>query len=90
MQPRNRQNAGNEWNYPAIIHDSERNLLRPCILSFFSDVGAQITGVLPSTLPNEFILQISHADSRGTRVIWRTNESVGVEFIRVATSDAVA
>jgi hypothetical protein len=85
MQPRKREGGRVEWNYPAIIHDLGRNLLRPCILSSLSNVSAQITGVLPSTVPNEFILEISRTDSRGSRVIWRTNESVGIEFIRVVS-----
>ena len=71
-----------EWNCPATIHDSERNLARPCILSNFSNGGAQITGVRADTIPDEFILQITHDDVRKCRVIWRAGDTLGVEFTR--------
>ena len=72
------------WNYPAVIQDLARDLDRPCILSYFSNDGGQITGVLACTVPNEFILKISRHDYRRSRVIWRNNVSVGVEFTGVA------
>jgi hypothetical protein len=71
-----------EWNCPATIHDSERNLARPCILSSFSNGGAQITGVRADTVPDEFVLQITRDDVRKCRVIWRTDDTLGVEFMR--------
>jgi hypothetical protein len=71
-----------EWNCPATIHDSERNLARPCVLSSFSNGGAQITGVRADTIPNEFVLEITHDDIRKCRVIWRTDDTLGVEFTR--------
>jgi hypothetical protein len=40
-----RKNFRLEWNCLARIHDSQRNLARPCILSSFSNGGAQITGM---------------------------------------------
>jgi hypothetical protein len=39
-----------EWNCLATIHDSQRNLARPCILSRFSNGGAQITGMRANRL----------------------------------------
>jgi PilZ domain-containing protein len=80
--PRERRNFRVEWNCPATIHDSEHNLARPCILSSFSNGGAQITGVRADTIPDEFVLQITHDDIRKCRVIWRTDDTLGVEFTR--------
>jgi len=75
-----RENFRLEWNCLATIHDSERHLARPCILSSFSNGGAQITGVRASTIPDEFVLQITRDDGRVCRVIWRTDDALGVEF----------
>jgi hypothetical protein len=58
MPHERRKNFWVEWNSPATIYDSERNLARPCILSF-SNGGAQITGVRPSTIPDEFELLLA-------------------------------
>jgi hypothetical protein len=71
-----------EWNCPATIHDLERNLARPCVLSSFSNGAAQIAGVRANTIPDEFVLQITHDDVRKCRVIWRTDDTLGVEFTR--------
>jgi PilZ domain len=75
-----------EWNFPATIHDLERNLARTCILSNFSNGGAEITGVLARTVPDEFMLQITQADVRKSRVVWRTDNALGVKFTDRATS----
>ena len=80
-----RKNFRLDWNCLATIHDSERNLARPCILSSYSNGGAQITGVRASTIPDEFVLQITRDDGRECRVIWRTDDALGVEFINRIT-----
>jgi PilZ domain-containing protein len=69
-----------EWNLPAIIYDLDRKLDRPCILSNFSNGGAQITGIRANTIPDEFILQIGRGDRRKCRVLWRTDDTLGAEF----------
>src|SRR5271169_873667 len=79
MPRERRKNFRVEWNCPATIHDSERNLARPCILSSFSNGGAQITGVQAGTIPDELVLQITR-DGRRCRVTWRTDDTLGVEF----------
>ena len=86
MPHERRKNFRVEWNCLATIHDSERNLARPCILSSFSNGGGQITGVRASTVPDEFVLQISRDDGRKCRVIWRTDGALGVEFTDQVTS----
>jgi PilZ domain-containing protein len=69
-----------EWNQPATIYDLDRKLERPCILSDFSNGGAQITGVRANTIPDVFVLQITRSDNRRCRVLWRTDDTLGAEF----------
>ena len=71
-----------EWNSPATIYNLDRHLERPCILSDFSNGGAKITGVRVSTIPDEFLLRFSHGHvrTRKCRVIWRTDDTLGIEF----------
>jgi hypothetical protein len=89
MQRERRRSFRVEWNSPAIIRDPQRHLDRPCILSNFSNGGAQITGVRAATIPDEFSLQITRYDIRKCRALWRTENTLGVEFIGpVASVDA--
>jgi hypothetical protein len=87
MPRERRKNFRVEWNSPATIHDSERNLGRPCILSSFSNGGAQITGVRANTIPDEFALQITRDDVRKCRVIWRTDDTLGVRFAVISVEE---
>jgi hypothetical protein len=82
MRQERRRNFRVEWNSPATIYDADRQLARPCILSDFSNTGAKITGVLTSTIPDEFMLRIArgHGRVRNCRVVWRTDDAVGIEF----------
>jgi hypothetical protein len=82
MRRERRKNFRVEWNSPATIYDLDRQLVRPCILSDFSNGGAKITGVLSATVPDEFMLRITrgHGRTRKCRVIWRTDDAVGIEF----------
>jgi hypothetical protein len=82
MRQERRKNFRVEWNSPATIYDADRQLARPCILSDFSNSGAKITGVVASTVPDEFMLRIArgHGRTRHCRVIWRTDDTVGIEF----------
>jgi PilZ domain len=86
-----RKNFRVEWHSPATIYDSERHLDHPCILSNFSNGGAEITGVRAATIPDEFMLQITRDDgrTRKCRVVWRTDDTLGVEFTdRLTNADA--
>jgi hypothetical protein len=90
MNNERRRNFRVEWNSPATIYDLERQLARLCILSNFSNTGARITGVLASTIPDEFMLRIT-GGRRGTRkcrVLWRSNDTLGAEFTDHKTTDA--
>ena len=90
MHRERRRNFRVEWNSPATIHDPERDLVRPCILANFSNTGANITGVRADTIPDEFMLRITQGRdrTRKCRVLWRTGDTLGAEFIDHATGDA--
>jgi hypothetical protein len=87
MSRERRRNFRVEWNSPATIHDPQRRLDRPCILSNFSNGGAEITGVRADTIPDEFLLQITRHDVRKCHAVWRTDDTVGVKFIGLVTAD---
>jgi PilZ domain len=82
MRRERRKNFRVEWHSPATIYDLERHSARPCILSDFSNGGAKITGVRASTIPDEFMLRFNHGHggTRKCRVIWRTDDTLGIEF----------
>jgi hypothetical protein len=75
-----RKNFRVEWNVPATIYDVNRHLERPCILSDLSDGGAKLIGVRASTIPDEFKLRTPFGERRACRVVWRTEDSLGVRF----------
>jgi PilZ domain len=71
-----------EWNSPATIYDSERNMIYPCVLKDFSNGGAKISATAISDIPDQFMLRIAsgRAGTRKCRVLWRTASTLGVEF----------
>ena len=75
-----RKNFRVEWNLPATIYDVDRHLERPCTLVNLSNGGAKIAGVRAHTIPEEFRLRTPLGDRRSCRVIWRTEDELGVEF----------
>jgi len=91
MRGEQRKNFRIEWNSPAAIYDVDRELLRPCILANFSNTGARITGVRATTIPDEFVLRIALGRTRKCQVIWRSDDTLGVEFtdcVEKAAEDA--
>ena len=80
MRRERRENFRVEWNLPATIYDVGRHLERPCILVDLSNGGAKIAGVRAHTIPDEFRLLTPFGDRRSCRVIWRTEDTLGVEF----------
>jgi PilZ domain len=76
-----RNNFRVEWNSPAKIYDCNGRFAVSCIVSNFSNGGAKIAGVEPSSIPDEFILRISpHSPARRCRVTRRSKDGLGVEF----------
>ena len=70
-----------EWNSPAKIYDRDGRFARLCIVSNFSNGGAKIIGLEPSTVPDEFILRISpRYRTQKCHVIRRSKDGLAVEF----------
>jgi hypothetical protein len=83
-----RKNFRVEWNLPATIYDADRHLERPCILTNMSNSGANLTGIRASTIPDEFRLRTPLGERRPCRVIWRTEDALGVRFTDCGEDDA--
>ena len=86
MRRERRKHFRVEWNSPATIY--EGRLARPCIVSNFSNGGAKIVGVKAITIPDHFALRIICHDSRirMCRVLWRSDDTLRVEFTDRVTS----
>ena len=70
-----------EWNSAAKIYDLDGRFARPCIVSNFSNGGAKIIGLEPSTVPDEFLLRISpRVRAKRCHVTRRSKDGLGVEF----------
>jgi hypothetical protein len=65
----------------STIYNVDRHFERPCIVTDLSYNGAKISGVRVRTIPDEFRLLSSDGARRSCRVIWRTSDTLGVEFI---------
>ena len=76
-----------EWHSPATIYYGR--IVRACILSNFSNGGAKITGVRVATIPDAFKVRITpHSRIHECRVIWLTDEALGVQFTDSKTGAA--
>ena len=83
-----RKNFRVEWNSSAKIYDSRGRFTGRCIVSNFSNGGAKIIGLEPSTVPDEFILRISpRGRAKRCRVVRRFRDGLGVEFTADVTSE---
>jgi PilZ domain-containing protein len=82
MPRERRKNFRVEWNSPAMIYNHNGRAARPCVVSNLSNGGAKIVGVRPETIPDEFLLRVSpHSRARRCRVLWRSRDALGVEFV---------
>src|SRR5262249_17296207 len=71
-------------NYPAYIDLGDGSPFQECALSDASQEGAQLTVSEPDALPERFILALSAdgAALRKCKVVWRTGNQIGVEFLK--------
>jgi hypothetical protein len=53
---------------------------RPCVLVDISNSGTKIAGIRAHTIPDEFRLRTPLGDRRSCRVVWRTEDTLGVQF----------
>jgi hypothetical protein len=79
MRRGRRKNFGVEFDSAARIFYGE--WVRPCIVNNLSNGGAKIAGVRAYTLPREFMLRATpHGRIHKCRVLWRTDDALGVRF----------
>jgi len=87
MRPDQRNNFRVEWSWPATIYHDQFS--RVCVLSNLSNGGAKLSGIMASTIPDEFMLHvIPHGRIRKCQVLWRTDDALRVEFIDQFTGAA--
>ena len=89
MQPaEKRKNLRRTVTYPAFLDLGDGAPARPCKLRDASAEGAQLSVADPNSLPDEFILALSFdgAARRRCRVMWRTDDQVGVQFLKDSTT----
>jgi PilZ domain len=87
MRRERRKNFRVERNSLATIYHGE--FARPCILTNFSNGGARVAGVRADTFPEEFMLRLTPLGRiHKCRVLWRTNDALGVRFTDNDTSPA--
>jgi PilZ domain len=79
-----RKNVRRAITYPAFLEFGDGLPARECTLCDASQEGAQLVVAEPNSLPEEFILALSSdgAARRRCRVIWRTENQIGVEFVK--------
>ena len=85
MQPaEKRKNLRRQSAYPAFLDLGDGSPARECTLCDASQEGAQLAVADPDSLPDEFILALSSdgAARRRCRVTWRTENQIGVEFLK--------
>jgi hypothetical protein len=71
-------------SYPAWVELGDGSPAQECSLCDASDKGAKLTFTEPDKLPDNFILALSAdgAATRFCRVVWKTGNQVGVEFLK--------
>ena len=79
-----RKNLRRSITYPAFIDLGDGSPAIECTLCDASQEGAQLAVADPDSVPDEFILALSSdgAARRRCRVAWRTEDQVGVEFLK--------
>jgi hypothetical protein len=87
QSPEKRKNLRRTITYPAFLDFGDGAPVRECTLCDASQEGAQLAVADPNSLPDEFILALSSdgAARRRCRVVWRTDNQVGVEFLKDTT-----
>jgi hypothetical protein len=75
------------WIVPAPQHPAQE-----CMLADFSDTGARIHRPNEFEIPDDFVLLLT-ADGRlgrRCRVVWRSMDHIGVQFVRAGSTPAPA
>jgi hypothetical protein len=79
-----RKNLRRSITYPAFIDLGDGSPAIECTLCDASEVGALLAVAEPNGVPDEFILALSSdgAARRRCRLAWRTDNQIGVEFLK--------
>jgi hypothetical protein len=79
-----RKNLRRSIAYPAFIDLGDGSPAIECTLCDASQEGALLAVAEPDSVPNEFILALSSdgAARRRCQVAWRTENQIGVEFLK--------
>jgi PilZ domain-containing protein len=82
MRRERRKNFRLEWNATAAIRGLDGHLICLCVLSNFSNGGAKLITLDARNIPDQFLLVITpgRGGTRECRVLWRSNDILGVEF----------
>lgn len=73
--------------YPAWIEERE-SAERECQIADVSKGGARLVVTSPDDVPQDFTLRLSQqaASRRKSRVVWRSDTEIGVEFLKDSKS----
>ena len=84
-----RKNFRRSISYPAFIDLGDGSPAIECTLCDASQEGALLAVAEPDGVPDEFILALSSdgAARRRCRVAWRTENQIGVEFLKDLKKD---
>ena len=84
LSPEKRRNLRRSISYPAFIDLGDGSPTIECTRCDASQEGALLSVAEPDGVPDQFILALSSdgAARRRCRVVWRTEEQVGVEFLK--------
>jgi hypothetical protein len=87
-----RKNFRRSISYPAFIDLGDGSPAIECTLCDASQEGALLAVAEPAGVPDEFILALSSdgAARRRCQVAWRTDNQVGVEFLKDLKKNAPA
>jgi len=72
-----------EWQSRATIYACNDDRNRHCVVKDLSDGGARITGIAVSDVPENFMLRFARGPRglRRCKVLWRSVDALGVEFV---------
>ena len=81
MHAENRKSPRQEVNLPAEVEFGDGIFHVDCVIWDWSDHGARLTLPVSLGLADVFTLRLQGSDDRQCRVVWRSDEQVGVEFL---------
>jgi hypothetical protein len=85
--PEQRRSPRRAVRYPARIGADDGSEPRSCTLIDISQTGAKLLAEEAHQLPGEFVLLLGGA-TRKCRIVWRSSEHVGVQFVPGAGNTA--